>query len=148
MNSTQHAISVLSASLANSVQRALHAQRVYTETLDEQNVRNGAATGFVDLDGEGESVIEITFPVRFLEKPLFTPGLELGENTWLRYGQFPDWSATIGGWTTVPSDGDPIYTGALIGVVVTGAQKSILHYRFEGQSYTNPTGNSLSLGDL
>lgn len=145
MNSSQHALAVLSASISNSVQRALQAQRVYVENLDEQSVRDGAAVGMVELDGEGESVIEIAFPIKFLEKPIFSAGLELGDSVWLRYGQFPIWSATVGGWSTTPADGDPIYVGAVLGVVVSGAARSVLHYRFEGRSLTNPSGDALSM---
>lgn len=148
MNSTQHAISVLSSSLSNTVQRALAAQRSYTETLDEQSVRNGTAAGFVELEGEGESTVEITFPIRFIEKPIFTVGLELAENVWLSFGSFPLWSATIGGWTTVAAENEPLIVGALIGVYVNGAARSILHYQFQGRSLTNPSGGQISVGSI
>jgi hypothetical protein len=148
MNSTQHAISVLSASLANTVQKALAAQRNYSETLTEQSVRNGTAAGFVELDGEGESTVAITFPIRFIEKPIFTVGLELADNVWLSFGNFPIWSATIGGWTTAPADNEPLIVGALIGIYVSGAARSILHYQFQGRSLTNPSGGQISVGSI
>lgn len=148
MNSTQHAISVLSAGLASSVQRALANQRNYTETLSEQAVRDGTAAGFVELEGEGESTVEITFPIRFIEKPIFTTGLELADNVWLSFGSFPLWSATIGGWTTAPAENEPLIIGALVGVYVTGAARSILHYRFQGRSLTNPSGGDTTMGSI
>lgn len=146
MTSLAHARSMLSSTISAGMQDALRAHRAYIETLAEQSVRDGSAVGFIQIDGVGESVVEVTFPIKFLEKPSFTAGLELGENTWLRWGGFPQWSATVGSWITEPADGGPLYVGALLGVLTSGTTKSVLHYRFEAQSFTNPVGASYAVG--
>jgi hypothetical protein len=146
MDSAIHARSVLAAAITKSVQEAIRTQHVYKETLAEQSIRDGAVVGTTVLEGEGESLIEIPFPVTFLEKPVFTAGLETAENVSLQWGNFPVWSATVGAWSTEPAENEPLYTGAFIGVFVLGPARSILHYRFEGQSATNPTTGSLNIG--
>lgn len=135
----------LSAAINAGMQSALRSERAYVAIRAGQAVRDGAAVGFVELDGDGESVAEISFPLKFIEKPIFTAGLELGENAWLRYGTFPSWSATVGAWLTEPAPGQPIHTGAIIGIYVAGAPKAILHYRFEARSFVSPVGASVSL---
>lgn len=143
--SAAHARSVLAAAVNRSLQEAIRAQHVYKETLAEQSVRDGAVVGTTILEGEGESLIEVPFPVKFLEKPIFTAGLETADNVSLQWGNFPVWSATVGAWATEPAENEPLYTGAFIGVFVLGPPRSILHYRFEGQNFTNPTTDSMNV---
>lgn len=142
MNTAAHARAVLASSISNTMQATFAAYRTHVENLEEQAMRDGAVCGYAELDGEGESVIEVNFPIAFAEKPLFTAGLELADNVWLKWTSFPQWSATVGAWTTSPADGEPLYTGAIIGAVVSGAARSILHYRFQARSFTSPTGAS------
>lgn len=145
MISPEHAGATLSQALGQAIQRTQFQHRRYVETMADQSMRDGTSVGTVEIDGEGEAVIDITFPITFSEKPIFTAGLELGDNAWLQYGSFPVWSATVGLWHTVPADGDPLYGGATVGVVVLGAPRSILHYQFQAQSFTHSVGGSTSL---
>lgn len=142
----QHSVNVLAAQFASTLQRSIKDQRAYVETLGEQTVRNGDVHGFIDLGSEGEIVAVVKFPLSFLEKPLFAPGLELADNTWLGYGSFPIWSATVGAWNTDLAGESILYTGAVLGIVVIGAPRSILHYSFRARSFTAPTGTERTVG--
>jgi hypothetical protein len=145
VNSIEHAQAMLNQAVARSLQQGQQQYRRYTETMADQSMRDGATVGTVTIDGEGEAVVDVTFPITFSEKPIFTAGLELGDNTWLQYGTFPIWSATVGVWRTTPAEGSPLYVGATLGVVVLGVPRSILHYRFQALSFTNPVNASTSL---
>jgi hypothetical protein len=142
-----HVTAVLAGVINRSLQEAMKSRKVYTENLDEQSVRNGTVQGFVELDGAGEALVDITWPLTFLEKPVFAPGLELADNNWLEDGNFPLWSATVVRWNAPMLSGYPSYRGALLGIVVfaTPDTQSILHFTFEAQSYTSPTGLAQSL---
>lgn len=145
MISSEHAQAALAQSISQSIQRSQYQHRRYVETMADQSMRDGASVGTIEIDGEGEAVCDITFPITFAEKPIFTAGLELGANTWLQYGTFPLWSATVGVWSTQAADGDPLYVGATVGVLLFGVPRAILHYRFQAQSFTHTVGGSTSL---
>lgn len=124
------------------------ARRSYVENLAEQAVRNGQLQGFVQLDGSGETDVQVTFPLEFLEKPIFTYGHELAPNQSPERGAFPIASATVLSWVTRRTPGDNFtYVGANLGVVVLGQSDmvSILHYCFQGQSFSGPTGDNTSV---
>lgn len=146
--SETHAQVRLSTVISQSFRSALRSHRNYVETLAEQSVRDGSAVGFVEITGEGESVAEIRFPIKFLEKPVFTVGFELADNVSLEWGSFPLCSATVATWLTEPPEISPLYIGAIVGVVTDGASKTVLHYRFEARSFSNPIGADLSVGAL
>lgn len=143
-----HAQVRLSSVISQSLRTALRTHRNYVETLAEQSVRDGSAVGFVAISGEGESVAEIQFPIKFLEKPVFTVGFELADNVPLEWGSFPQCSATVATWMIEPPDISPLYVGAIVGIVTSGVSRSVLHYRFEARSFTNPVGAELSVGAL
>lgn len=146
MNTTAHAEALLASTFSRSLEQNLQRHRAYVENLGAQAVRDGAATGFIDVEGQGECTANISFPVRFLEKPVFSFGLELAENVWLQWGSFPEYSVTVGAWTTEPADGEPLYVGALLGIFVAGVDRSIVHYRFTGRSLTNAGRASMNIG--
>lgn len=140
-----HLRSSLAAAFSQNIGKAIHEHRVYTETRAAQSVQNGDATGFIKIDGAGECIATIEFPIKFTKKPVFTAGLELAENLSLTWGGFPIWAATVGGWGTDRADGEPIYAKAVVGIVVFGVEGATLHYRFAAPSYTNPINADLSM---
>lgn len=135
-----HAINVVAAQLNATLQRSIRDQRTYVETLAQQAVRDGHVHGFIDLASSGEIVATVTFPISFMEKPVFSFGLEMGDNQHLNYGDFPICSAVIASWVTQEPGDSTLYVGAQLGIVVVGVARSILHYKFEGRSYTTPVG--------
>jgi hypothetical protein len=144
--STSSAVNALATQINQSMQRAIRYQRAYVETMAEQNIRDGHVHGFIQLASAGELVATVNFPIAFLERPLFTYGLEMGDNTSFAQGDFPIHSATVAGWNFLRPADSTLYVGATLGIVVFGAQRSILHYSFEGQTFTVPTGTELSVG--
>jgi hypothetical protein len=141
----KHALNQLASVIHQTINDTIRTNRSYTETLGEQAVRDGSAVGHVSVEGAGESTAVITFPIVFVEKPVFTAGLELGENVALVQGSFPTWSATVRSWQTRTQQNTPLYVGATLGIVVNGVAKSILHYRFEARSFMNPVGPETSV---
>lgn len=137
--SSQAAMTVLASQFNTTLQRAIRNQRNYVETLGQQTIRDGHVHGFIDLATAGEIVVTAEFPISFLERPLFTCGLELAANIPLVIGNFPLWSATIANWTTQRIADTTLYVGATIGIVIFDAPRSVFHYSFEGQSFTAPT---------
>lgn len=139
--SDTHLQNMLAATFNRSVQRALQADRVRSETLAEQTVRDGIAQGHVEIGGEGESQVAVRFPMAFVEKPVFTSGLEIGDGAWLVQGAFPVWSASVAQWDVDDTRPSPMWIGASLAVVVFGLARSILHYQFTARSFT-PAGTS------
>jgi hypothetical protein len=136
----------VSSRLALSLQRFTQSNRSYTESLADQRVRDGAALGFIEIDTAGESVATIGFPMLFVERPVFTYGLELGESSYLAAGSFPIVSACVASWTTKDQGLSTMYAGATVGILVTGPTgKAILHYSFQARSYVNPVGATTSM---
>jgi hypothetical protein len=140
-----HAQALLANAFSTAIQKSIEQRHTYTSTQTAQLVRDGTAQGVVEIEGAGESLIEIKFPIRFVESPIFTAGLELRSNASLTWGAFPTWSATVGYWHTESVANSKIYTGATLGVVIFNAARSLLHYSFEGRSYANPVDSSTSV---
>lgn len=144
--SASHAVQVLSTQMNASMQRAIRDQRNYVETMEEQVVRDGNVLGFLSLPTDGEVLVSIKFSLSFLEKPLFTYGLEMAENTWVTEGNFPIHSATVTDWATLQPGDTTLWTGATLAIVTIGAMRSTLHYSFQGRTITAPVGTETSVG--
>jgi hypothetical protein len=144
-DATSFAVQALATQINGSMQRAIRDQRQYVETLAEQATRDGHVHGFIDLPSDGEVLVSIQFPISFMEKPLFTSGLEMAENAWIAYGSFPIHSATVTGWAMQRPADSSLWVGATLGIVTVGAMRSILHYSFEGRTFTSPVGTEQSV---
>jgi hypothetical protein len=136
---------LLVTQINTSMQRAIRDQRNYVETLAQQATRDGHVHGFITLPSDGEVVVSVSFPLSFMEKPLFTYGLEMDDNTWIAPGSFPIHSATVIAWETARPADSTLWTGSTLGVVTIGAMRSILHYSFEGRTFTSPVGTERSV---
>lgn len=140
-----HAVQALATQINSSMQRAIRDQRNYVETLAEQATRDGHVHGFIHLPADGEVVVTVNFPISFMEKPIFTNGLEMADNAWIAHGAFPIYSATVIAWTTRKPSDSILWVGASLGIVTIGAMRSNLHYSFEGRAFTSPVGTETSL---
>lgn len=145
MTNSSAAVRALATQLNSSMQRAIRDQRNYVESMAQQSVRDGHVHGFITLPSDGESMVSVTFPISFMEKPLFTYGLEMAPNTWINHGSFPIHSATVTNWTIQRPADSTLWVGATLGIVTIGAMRSILHYSFEGRTFTMPVGTELSV---
>ena len=130
-----------------TVARAKHDEAVQTQK--SVTGRPHAVIGQVFLGTTGETIVDISFPVRFLERPVFTPGGQLGEGSRLTRGAFPVVNAVVLSYETdtkadegVVSGPAKYYTGAKLGITAQGLsdQSFYLDYRFEGTALVNPTG--------
>jgi hypothetical protein len=140
---------VASSRISTGLQRVVAARHNATERIEEQVVKNGSVHGFIDIEDYGETLVEVSFPVVFLEKPVFTYGHELADNVWPTDGSFPVASATVISWITRDYSGDRrFYTGANIGITIFGhkGMRSVLHYVFAGQIFTNPSVTDPTIG--
>lgn len=145
MTSELHAQAQLASTLSSVMQTAIQGRHAYTETMTDQLVRDGTAAGVVELQGAGESMVTIEFPIRFIEKPIFTAGLEQRDYPGVQWGQFPIWSATVVTFLTEAKTTEPIYIGAVLAIVTFNVPRGYLHYSFAGRSFTNPIDNSTSV---
>lgn len=146
MTSYHHAQVRLAQQINTTIQRSVQDHRRYIETLSEQAVKDGGCVGFVELDGSGEFLLEIEFPLLFVERPIFNAGLELTGNQQLDWGALPTWSATVTAWTTDTVAENDLWIGATLAIVTFNTLKADLHYSFEARSLTNPTGPNDSVG--
>lgn len=140
---------VASSRISTGLQRVVASHRNATERLEEQVVKNGSVHGFIEIEDYGETLVEVSFPVIFLEKPVFTYGHELADNVWPVDGSFPVASSTVISWVMREYPGDRrFFTGANIGITVFGhkGMRSVLHYVFAGQTFTNPSVTDPSIG--
>lgn len=143
--SLANAQSMLAQTMSSVMQRTMEERRVYTESQADLMIRDGFAQGTVDLEGVGESIVDIAFPIKFLEPPIFAPGLELRGSVSLAAGSFPIWAATIANWFTENLSSSVLYVGAAVAVVVLDAPRSKLHYSFSGRSYRTPVDSSTNV---
>lgn len=109
----------------------------------DMTVKVTRVTSRVLVVGTGEVSIDVKFPVRFGERPIFTFGGELGENQSPTGGIYPTISAVVQSWDKVdeiqPGYGG-YYLGATILVVTTGreGQRMWLHWAMEAKALRNP----------
>jgi hypothetical protein len=140
-----HAQNQLASTISQVMQRTMEDRRVYTETQAQLLVRDGVVQGVIEIEGSGEAIVDVAFPMKFADPPIFSPGLELRGSITLAWGKLPVWSATVAGWRTQQVSNNVLYTGATLAIVTFNAARSNLHYSFAGRSYTTPVDSSTSM---
>jgi hypothetical protein len=106
-------------------------------------VKQTRVTGRVKLVGTGEAAVDIPFPVRFTERPIFTFGAELDENQAAVIGNYPTVSGFVGSWVVVGrvvGGFDGYYVGARLLIVLTGEPDmiSFFDWAMEAAAMRNP----------
>ena len=120
------------------------------------NVQGGnhVISGFREIIGSGENLVDVVFPVAFTQLPMFFYGAQLSPGSELVDGSFPVVSAVVAYWDAREPDNDlfgaPLrqyYKGAQIAVTATGpeTQRLILNWKFEGLALTNPAGGQRAI---
>lgn len=98
--------------------------------------------GFIELSDVGEVTVEVNFPVRFIERPAFSFGAEMGENQQILPGQFPTAYGMVLRWNfgIREETGAKFYDGATLIIVSKGApqQRIVFHWQMEGRALRNP----------
>lgn len=103
------------------------------------------------IEGVGEALFAVPFPIAFVERPSFTCGLSLDDNIAPVALNYPTYSVTVVSWTRVQKQGENVgyfYRGALVSVVLTGdaGQRAWVSTTFTGKALRNPTTGSTGLG--
>lgn len=96
------------------------------------------------ITGTGETLIDVPFPIVYVDIPGFWAGLVMDDNQALEDGNFPTYSATVVRWTRIQKQGENVgffYKGATVAVVIAGAddQRAYLQTHFHGKALRNPT---------
>jgi len=101
-----------------------------------------AVEGTFLVDGSGEAVKIVNFPIKFINRPVFTTGGELHLDTTPVPGQYPTMSCVINRWATEQHAGfsKMYFVGAQLLVVTTGpaTQRLWVHWRASGVAIVNP----------
>jgi hypothetical protein len=134
--------------VANRVQRSVANREGERERRSEFLGREYIIKGQYLVDGVGESVAPLNFPVTFIEKPIFTYGSELYPGQGVADGEFPEATAMVIDWKIVEKGPKTYYTGATVATVLVGPSgtRIFLNYRFEGKAIANPV-NSVETSD-
>lgn len=112
-------------------------------TVDRQAAIQGGVfrvSYFLEVSGDGESTIDVNFPVAFSEYPSCYSGGALQPGQVLVAGNFPTCSVMVGTWKTQEKGSHLYYIGATLILVVGGptTQLSVLHFHAEGKALQNP----------
>jgi hypothetical protein len=98
-------------------------------------------SGEIRVNGAGETKAEITFPIRFSEKPKLSFGAELLEEDPIVAGFMPYANVVVLGWITQERPPTSrLYVGARLGIITGGVhhQKMVVHWHLEGSAITYP----------
>lgn len=129
----------LGQAMSRGLQQALDRRAAQEAAVADRLVHDGEATGFVELAGIGETMANISFPIMFVEKPVFTYGFEMAPGSWLTHGDFPLGTGVVAAWVVQPYNDMKLYAGARVGIVLIGGGGPMtFHYVFKGRSLTNP----------
>jgi len=131
----------ISLGKATSVTGGLERRRGDVERMRNQEVQIHRVSGRQLMDGVGEALFDINFPVTFMEIPSFSFGGELDGNLAPVQGEFPTISAIVVKWNTVEKiPGHFHYKGATLCVVTTGTtgHRIWIHWHMEGKAFRNP----------
>lgn len=124
------------------------ARRGTTNRLDDVTGKIHSIQGFVNIVGAGEAILDVNFPVWFLEKPLFTFGGEMAPGEVLTAGQYPMISMIVHSWVMKDYPNNVSYfAGAHLIVVTTGSatQRLIGHWQAQAKALRNPGGETVTV---
>lgn len=101
---------------------------------------------FISQTTPGEAISQITFGVRFVEKPVMTFGFEMPPGQPLYAGSFPNGNVVVYQWLSgIRADQTMrFYDGATLAILSTGAHNLsiIAHASFVGKAVRNPAGQN------
>lgn len=129
-----------------SYEQGIRARDRGLQQLDSVTGQILRLSGLIDItmapdEALGEALIEIPFPVLFIELPGVSDGMHLFEGERIVAGQFPVVRSFVNIWRFKEYPGGTRhYTGANLGMVVTGhpGMRCTLHYHFEAKAVVPP----------
>lgn len=114
---------------------------------------DSAVEGTFLVDGPGEALQSVNFPIVFIARPTWTYGGELHIDTVPVAGKYPTISCVINRWITdpiAPTDYSKIYfVGANLLITTTGppTQRMWVHWRASGRALVNPGPDTTTTTD-
>ena len=130
--------------------REMDAAQSYEALADVYTV-----TGRIMVEGTGEAVFPLKFPVNFIEVPNMSFGSELAPGEAVDAdgsGTFPMVSGSVLTWNTTaddqPGEAAQIFTGCTLGIRIDcdESRKMWIHWRMEGLAVANPIFNAQTAG--
>ncbi len=133
----------------SSIQTPIEQRRGQVERGRSVEGRVHRVIGSVSLNGAGEVLVDVNFPVWFQEVPNMSFGGEMVENEPIVAGRFPTISVVVKSWVKQKRDLADYYAGATLIVVSTGQtnQRMIAHWAAEGKALRNPLGGTGGIDD-
>lgn len=125
----------------------LEERRGTANRLDAITGKLHSVQGFIEIIGSGEALLDVNFPVWFMDKPTFTFGGEMAPDQVLTTGQYPMLSVLVHRWRMKDyPNGVSYYAGATLIIVTTGTddQKLLGHWQAQGKALRNPTGETVT----
>jgi hypothetical protein len=108
---------------------------------EEFTGRPHVCSGQFMMEGIGEVLVDVKFPVFYLEMPLLSFGAALEENQSVVLGSVPTISVVATRYDyKLSRTGARLYRGAQLGVVATGStgHRLQVHWHFTGMALVNP----------
>lgn len=120
----------------------IESRRADIERIHNFMIKPNHVAGFYEIQFEGnakqqEILLEVTFPVWFVDRPAMSFGAELMREL-ITDGDFPTISVVVVAWTKVHENrpGGGLYTGAQLAVVASGrdGEQMIVHWQANGKA--------------
>lgn len=115
---------------------------------DRAIIKHTSVFSIVRVKGSGEVLVDVEFPVKFVEQPYFTFGASLASNHAPEAGSFPVHCATVTHWDTEDkSEQRQYYKGCTLAIVALGAdnQRVNINCVFQGKAFRGPSGSETTL---
>lgn len=127
-----------------SLEAVLNKKTLRTSQVSETVVDYTTVTGTVMLTGRGQGIVDINFPITFVEKPNVSFGYELEQG--YQSELVPSCAGVVNSWVMDSTKSDSIrISGCSLGCVVSAAPGTVsyLHFNFYGKAYRNPVSPSM-----
>jgi hypothetical protein len=126
------------------------------DLVRDANIRSTThvVSGFREIVGYGEVLIDVGFPVSFIQTPMFVNGTAMAAGSPLVEGSYPVVSAIVAYWDIREPDLEltgstarKFYKGAQIALTATGVadQRLIFSWQFTGMAIANPLSGQRSV---
>ena len=126
-----------------ALQRSLNRRDASWSAGTAMQAQYTIVTGSIELRGEGEGVLDVRFPVRFVEVGGAPPQLvgsgSVGASQTIEEGRFPSWNVGVLRWDIKDrQDASPLYLGATLIVRCSGVERSTATWFCMGTALTAP----------
>lgn len=127
---------------ARALPAVLEQRRGEVQRVDQAGAQWFHVTGEVDINDVGAAVVDVLFPVFFVDKPRFSFGSELGPGEPYVAGSMPTCTITVLNWDTrARPDGTFVFAGATLCIVSAGTQGQSMtaFWHMEGVALRGPS---------